>query len=272
MDTSLPKETRCKTKSKRRFKNKQSLLFEACNDFKILQELDCMYEETDNECESEITIGEIKPRNENQKIYLEYLKDKSNEIVIGKGPSGCGKTYCALLYALREIFEYKTYKKLLITRPIVTVANESLGYLKGGINDKMDPYLQPLYDIFDKYIKKEDLKYYVNEKIIEIGCIGFLRGRSLSDAIILVDESQNTTVEQMKTILTRIGSNCKIIFTGDLQQSDLLNKNNGLLDFINRFKNHDPSKTKFIKLIEFTNEDIVRNPIIKTILDMYNEN
>ncbi len=264
------RDTKCRTKKTKRRKNKHNVLFEACNDFKIMQNLNYIYELDETDDDDIISVGKIIPRNENQELYLNYLKDKSNEIIIATGAPGCGKTYCGLAYALREIFEYKNYKKLLITRPIVTVSNESLGYLKGGMNEKMDPYLQPLNDIFEKYISKEDLKYYISEKIIEIGAIGFLRGRSLENTIVFVDESQNTTVEQMKTILTRIGPDCKIIFTGDLEQSDLFNKNNGLLDFINRYKRNDNFSKDFIKLVEFTNEDIVRNPIIKTILDMYN--
>ena len=266
------RDTKCRTKKTKRRKNKHNVLFEACNDFKIMQNLNYIYDHDDTDDENIINVGKIIPRNENQELYLKYLKDSSNQIIFSTGAAGVGKTYLSLVHAIQEVFEYKNYKKILITRPIVTVSNESLGYLKGSMNDKMDPYMQPLYDILEKYISKEDLKYYISEKIIEICPLGFIRGRTFEDCIILIDESQNSTVEQMKALLTRIGIGSKLLITGDTGQSDLNKYNNGLLDFVNRYKKNDNLNKDFIKLVEFKNEDIVRNPIIKTILDMYDNN
>jgi phosphate starvation-inducible PhoH-like protein len=266
------RETKCITKNTKRRKNKNNVLFEACNDFKIMQNLNYIYDYDDTDDENTINVGQIIPRNENQELYLKYLNDRSVDIVLAIGGAGCGKTWCCLVNALKEVFEYKNYDKILITRPIVTVAGESLGYLKGSMNDKMDPYMQPLYDIFDKYIKKEDLKYYIDEKIIEICPIGFIRGRSFSKTLLICDEMQNSTVEQMKAILTRIEPDSKLILTGDIKQSDYNKYSNGLTDFIKRYKEYDINKKNFIKLVEFKNEDIVRNPIIKTILNMYGDN
>ena len=206
--SSPPKDSKCRTKKSSKHKIKQNILMEACNDFKIFENLNYIYDYDDSDNEhtnSHVVIGEIKPRNENQSIYLEYLQDKRNQIVLATGAAGTGKSYCAIAYALRETFEYKNYNKIIITRPSVNVSGEAFGFLKGDLNEKMCPYMQPLYDIMEKYIKKNDLKYYIDEKIIEICPLAFIRGRTFENSIVLCDECQNTTSEQVKALLTRIG-------------------------------------------------------------------
>ena len=155
---------------------------------------------------------------------------------------------------------------------IAFACDESLGYLKGGLNEKMAPFMQPIYDVFNEYMSQEDINYYLSEKVIEVLPFAFIRGRSIPGSIILLDESQNCTIPQMKAFLTRLGEGSKVVITGDTQQSDLNYSNNGLIDFINRYKKFDVNRKKSIKLVEFKNSDIVRHPIISVILDMYEEN
>ncbi len=276
MNKLFTNEEKLKKNSNKR-KNKKRLFMEAYDDYNSNRILDNIYSVFNNnydnnydDNENDIVIDEIIPKNENQKIYIEYIKDKATPIVFSTGAAGTGKTFIAVIEALREVFVNKNYKKILITRPVVT-CSEDIGYLPGSFQDKLDPYLKPLYDIFLKYISKKDLKYYLDKEIIEICPLGYIRGRTIENSFMIIDETQNCSIEQMKNLLTRIGKGSKFIITGDLKQSDL-NKVNGLNDFINKYKNYSNNKeVNSIKIIEFEKKDVVRNKIIKTILNIYGD-
>jgi phosphate starvation-inducible PhoH-like protein len=255
---------------------KKRLIREAYEDYKCYEILEGTLNYIEDEEDNYVKINEIIPRNANQIIYSDYIRNQNIDIIFATGPAGTGKSFVGIAESLREIFELNNYKKLLITRPVVT-CSEDLGYLPGSYEDKLDPYLRPIYDIFEKYLKKEDIKYYINEKIIEITPLGFIRGRTFGDdlknngVILIADEMQNSTPEQMKTLLTRIGENSKIIITGDPRQSDL-NKPNGLSDFIQKYKSHsNKEELNSIKIIEFEKKDITRSKVIKTVLNIYGD-
>ncbi len=272
MESLLITESKPKRRNIKR-RNKKSLLIDAFQDYETIGILDKFYNYDDDETDNEynINIDELIPRNENQRNYINYIKNKHIPIVFSIGSAGTGKTFIAIVEALREVFVYNNYKKILITRPVVT-CSEDLGYLPGSYQDKLDPYLRPLYDIFLKYISKKNLKYYLDEEIIEICPLGFVRGRTFEkECIFICDEMQNSSPEQMKNLLTRLGDGAKLIITGDIRQSDL-NKPNGLNDFINKYKNHsNKEELNSIKIIEFERKDIVRSKVIKTILNIYED-
>jgi len=207
----------------------------------------------------------IFARTINQKEYIESIKD--NLIVFGSGPAGTGKTYLAIAYAVKLLKENKI-KKIVLTRPAVE-AGEELGFLPGDLKDKVDPYLIPIYDSLHDFFDMATIEKFITDKIIEIAPLAFMRGRTFDNALIVLDEAQNTTITQMKMFLTRIGFNSKMIITGDPLQIDI-NKHSlsGFKDALVRF-----SKIKEIKILEFEKIDIIRNPLIYKILECYeNEN
>lgn len=204
-------------------------------------------------------------KSDNQKKYLEYLTDSNIPIVFAIGPAGTGKTFLACYYAM-ENFMNETIDKIVITRPVVSV-DEEHGYLPGSLNDKMRPWLRPIYDNFEKYISSDYLQKLIKDENIEICPLAYMRGRTFDNAIIIADEMQNSTESQMKMMLTRIGFNSKLIINGDLHQSD--NKRNGLDDFIKKYNMSSCETKNNIKIIKFKGCDIQRHPIISTILHIY---
>ncbi len=205
----------------------------------------------------------VRARTNNQKLMVEAC-DK-NDIVFAIGPAGTGKTYTAVALAVRAL-KNKTVKKIILTRPAVE-AGESLGFLPGDLKEKIDPYLRPLYDALDDMIPADKLGYYMQTRTIEIAPLAYMRGRTLDNAFIILDEAQNTNDLQIKMFLTRIGPNAKAIITGDPTQIDLpKNQQSGLFRATKILRNIDG-----IKHIELDEEDVVRHKLVKQIIRAYNK-
>ena len=213
-----------------------------------------------NKFESKFT----KPINTNQEEYVATLKNKGKKIVIVSGPAGTGKTLFATEYGIRN-FLMGQYEKLIFTRPSVTV-DEELGFLPGTLEQKIEPYIRPIYDILYKFITPNEVKQLIEDKIIEISPLGYMRGRTFKNCWIVADEMQNSTVAQMKMLMTRIGENTRMVITGDLEQHDRGEEINGLEDFLNKFKG---KRSASIHNIDFDKNDIQREDIIREVLDIY---
>ena len=203
----------------------------------------------------------VRARTANQKKMV-HAADK-NDIVFAIGPAGTGKTYTAVALAVRAL-KNKAVKKIILTRPAVE-AGESLGFLPGDLKEKIDPYLRPLYDALDDMIPADKLGYYMSTRVIEIAPLAYMRGRTLDNAFIILDEAQNATDLQIKMFLTRIGANAKAIITGDLSQIDLpKNQRSGLEKATRILRNIDG-----ISHIELDEEDVVRHKLVKAIIKAY---
>lgn len=203
----------------------------------------------------------IKPKTKNQEIYIKTMRD--SDIVIAIGPAGTGKTFLATSVALKFLQE-KLIKKIVVTRPIIEVG-ERLGFLPGDIESKVNPYLKPVYDNFYSMLGPERFQIYRDEEIIETIPLAYMRGRTLDNSFIILDEAQNTTTTQMKMFLTRMGHNSKMVITGDITQIDIKEKNtSGLITLLEVIKDIEE-----IKVIRFTNDDIVRHPLVSKIVNAY---
>lgn len=206
----------------------------------------------------------IKAKTANQKQMV--VMSESNDILFAAGPAGTGKTYTAVALAVRAL-KNRLVQKIILTRPAVE-AGESLGFLPGDLKEKIDPYLRPLYDALDDMIPAEKLAYYITNRIIEVAPLAFMRGRTLDNAFIILDEAQNTTNMQMKMFLTRLGPNAKCIVTGDMSQIDLpYSQKSGLKYAINILGHLDG-----IGVIYLTAEDVVRHRLVKEIIKAYAQN
>ncbi|MEN9951221.1 MAG: hypothetical protein RLZZ557_1996 [Bacteroidota bacterium] len=205
----------------------------------------------------------VRARTQNQKRMVSMAE--KNDIIFAIGPAGTGKTYTAVALAVKAL-KNKTVKKIILTRPAVE-AGESLGFLPGDLKEKIDPYLRPLYDALDDMIPADKLGYYMSTRVIEIAPLAYMRGRTLDNAFIILDEAQNTTDLQIKMFLTRIGANAKAIITGDLSQIDLpKNQKSGLVKATRILKNIDG-----IAHIELDEEDVVRHRLVKAIIRAYDK-
>ena len=205
----------------------------------------------------------VRARTANQKRMVQEAE--KNDIVFAIGPAGTGKTYTAVALAVRAL-KNKQVKKIILTRPAVE-AGESLGFLPGDLKEKIDPYLRPLYDALDDMIPADKLGYYMSTRTIEIAPLAYMRGRTLDNAFIILDEAQNATELQLKMFLTRIGANAKAIINGDLTQVDLpRNQRSGLMMAVRILKNIEG-----IAHIELDEEDVVRHRLVKAILRAYNK-
>jgi phosphate starvation-inducible protein PhoH and related proteins len=203
----------------------------------------------------------IKARSVNQKKLVEDYK--TNDLLFAIGPAGSGKTYTAIALAVRSL-RNKEVKRIVLTRPAVE-AGEKLGFLPGDVKQKLDPYLQPLYDALHDMIPQKKLESYIEEGIIEIAPLAFMRGRTLGDAVVILDEGQNTTINQLKMFLTRMGKNAKFLVTGDITQIDLPERQqSGLLKALALLGN-----IKGISVIEFDKGDIVRHRLVRHIVGAY---
>ncbi|MDR1737455.1 MAG: PhoH family protein [Candidatus Symbiothrix sp.] len=203
----------------------------------------------------------ITARSENQqRLVREY---ETNDMLFAIGPAGSGKTYTAIALAVRAL-KNKEVRKIILSRPAVE-AGEKLGFLPGDMKEKIDPYLQPLYDALEDMIPAAKLKEYIENKVIQIAPLAFMRGRTLSDAIIILDEAQNTSRQQIKMFLTRMGMNAKMIITGDITQIDLPpSQQSGLIHAIQILKN-----IPGIALIELGKKDIIRHKLVQRIVEAY---
>lgn len=208
-----------------------------------------------------VTGKPISPRSANQlKLVKEFDK---NDMIFAIGPAGSGKTYTAIALAVRAL-KNKEIKKIILSRPAVE-AGEKLGFLPGDMKDKIDPYLQPLYDALQDMIPAAKLKEYMELNIIQIAPLAFMRGRTLNDAVVILDEAQNTTTQQIKMFLTRMGMNTKMIVTGDMTQIDLpTSQTSGLIQAMKILKG-----VKGISFIELTKKDIVRHKLVTRIVEAY---
>ena len=203
----------------------------------------------------------IKVKNINQFKYLEIIDNST--ITFGIGPAGTGKTFLAVASAVKMYSENKI-KKIVLTRPAVE-AGERLGYLPGDLSQKIDPYLVPLFDSLEYFFGNETLQYLIEKRNIEIVPLAYMRGRTLNDACIILDEAQNATMSQIKMFLTRLGENSKMIITGDETQIDLHNKTfSGL-----KKSRKTISSIEEVSVLEFENADIVRNKIVSKILEVF---
>ena len=208
-----------------------------------------------------VTGKPITPRSANQlKLVQEYEK---NDMLFATGPAGSGKTYTAIALAVRSL-KNKEIKKIILSRPAVE-AGEKLGFLPGDMKDKIDPYLQPLYDALQDMIPVAKLKEYMELNVIQIAPLAFMRGRTLNDAVVILDEAQNTTTQQIKMFLTRMGMNTKMIVTGDMTQIDLpTSQTSGLIQAMRILKD-----VKGISFIEMNKKDIVRHKLVTRIVEAY---
>ena len=206
---------------------------------------------------------EVRARTANQRVLVdEYTK---NDLLFAIGPAGSGKTYTAIALAVKAL-KNKEVKKIILSRPAVE-AGEKLGFLPGDMKDKIDPYLQPLYDALEDMIPPAKLAEYMTNKTIQIAPLAFMRGRTLSEAIIILDEAQNTSVQQIKMFLTRMGLGSKMIITGDMTQIDLPpQQKSGLKDAMEVLKD-----IKGISFVHFNQKDIVRHKLVQRIVDAYNK-
>lgn len=205
----------------------------------------------------------IYPRTISQKIYIDSLN--TSDIVFAVGPAGTGKTYLGVMYAVNQL-KANAIRKIVLVRPVVE-AGEKLGYLPGDLKEKIDPYLIPLYDSLNEALGKEQVDKMMEKGIIEIAPLAYMRGRTLENSLIILDEAQNTSLSQMKMFLTRLGYESKMIVTGDITQIDLPNKNSsGLIQALNILAGIDR-----IKMIHFNKHDVMRHPLVQKIIERYDE-
>jgi phosphate starvation-inducible PhoH-like protein len=206
---------------------------------------------------------ELKFKNKNQKTFADYIAER--EVVICTGPAGTGKTYIACAEALKLFKTNPVYKRIYIVKSVTTLKDEEIGFLKGTLEEKMEPFIYSFIHNFEKIVGRSIIQSLRGNKSIEIMPIAYLRGINFDDCIVLIDECQNISPDNMHTIMTRLGSNCKMIFLGDTNQIDLKNKKNSSLQII---------MEKFSALpefgcISFSDDDIVRNPLIKKIEEVF---
>ena len=200
----------------------------------------------------------ISGRTPNQQLLVKTYQQ--NDLTFALGPAGTGKTYIAIALAVRAL-KNKEVRKIILSRPAVE-AGEKLGFLPGDMKDKIDPYLQPLYDALEDMIPAVKLKEYMESNVIQIAPLAFMRGRTLSDAFIILDEAQNATSEQMKMFLTRLGANSRCIVTGDVSQTDLpKDKKSGLVEAVNVLRN-----VEGVAIVELTARDVVRHELVQRIV------
>ena len=219
-----------------------------------------------------------KAKNEKQQTYINALNQEETKILFAIGPAGTGKTLIACNHAMKLLLG-ASIQRVIITRPIVPVEEEEHGFLPGNINKKMDPWLRPIFDIFLEKYSRTHLDRMMFDNIIEIAPLGFMRGRTFKNTLIIADEMQNSTPNQMKMLLTRIGENSKLIVTGDIKQTDISpEKVSGLSDIIHKTKRYfifmknkyGSHKDQSVQIIEFGNKDIERSKVVRKILDIYN--
>jgi phosphate starvation-inducible PhoH-like protein len=209
---------------------------------------------------------QIYPKNLSQETYLLKLNDPNKMIIFAIGPAGTGKTMLGVQWAIDQL-KYGSADKIIITRPAVSV-DEQHGFLPGDLNQKMEPWTKPIFDVFAENFNAREIENFVREGVIETSPLAYMRGRTFKNAVIIADEMQNATPSQMKMLLTRLGQGSKMVVTGDLQQADRPS-NNGLLEFLklyNDFKNH-----RYVDIVHFDIQDVERHEAVKEILSIYGD-
>ena len=204
-------------------------------------------------------------RSPNQKEYLQKLQDAEKSIVFAIGPAGTGKTMLAVMHGIK-LFQEGIVDKIIVTRPAVSV-DEDLGFLPGTLNEKMAPWTRPIFDVLGEYYKQADIAKMLDEGVIEISPLAYMRGRTFKNAYIIADECQNTTINQMKMLLTRLGEGSKMVVTGDLAQADRMN-DNGLVDFCNLLIS---KQLKHLDIVQFDHGDIERHNAVREVLSLYGD-
>ena len=252
------------------FENTIQMLVSRCAKYNMLRETDIIdiakgrkpYDEEDEGVIVYNINGKpIRAKSENQKNLVKAYSE--HNMIFNIGPAGTGKTYTSIALAVRAL-KNKEVRRLILSRPAVE-AGEKLGFLPGDMKDKIDPYLRPLYDALEEMIQPAKLREMLGDGTIQIAPLAFMRGRTLSDAVVILDESQNTTSAQIKMFLTRMGYNTKMIITGDRTQIDLpSSQNSGLVESLRILRG-----VKGIAFIEMTKKDIVRNPLVTRIVEAY---
>jgi phosphate starvation-inducible PhoH-like protein len=213
---------------------------------------------------SQIKI-DLKHKNETQKKLTQSIKN--GDVTVCIGPAGTGKTYVSCQQALLEVKNNDVIKKIVLVKSVTTLKTEEIGFLKGSMEEKMEPFMYSFIGNFEKIIGKQLYENLKTEKYIEILPIAYLRGVNIDNAIVIIDEVQNISIDNIRTILTRLGENSKMVFLGDIKQIDSKNKNNSALKFlVEHFNNVDR-----INIVEFNKNDIVRHPLIKTIEDIFDK-
>lgn len=207
----------------------------------------------------------LVPKSLNQEKYILALLDQDTDIVVVSGPAGTGKTYLAILAAVKALRAGEC-NRIVLTRPAVAVEDEDHGFLPGDLNEKLAPWVRPMVDILHEYYTVKELAEMMAEQIIEFSPLGFMRGRTFKDSIIILDEGQNAKPGQLKMLMTRIGQNSKIVITGDTEQTDQRKSDNGLLDLVNRLEKRPVSG---ITACEFEVKDVQRHRIIGEVLRLY---
>jgi len=206
----------------------------------------------------------LLPKNLSQEAYIDALEDPDVNIVFAIGYAGTGKTYLATLFSIMQL-KAGLCDKIVITRPNIAVDDKDIGFLPGNIMQKMAPWTKPVLDVFEEYFSVKDIQAMIEDNIIELVPLAYIRGRTFKNAVVILDEAQNTTRNSMLSALTRIGENSKIVVTGDTKQSDR-GINNGLTDFLDRFESSD-----HIAVCKFGHKDVERHPVIGEILRIYGE-
>jgi len=221
-----------------------------------------------------------KPKTANQKLYCQYLGEHDTKIVLAVGSAGSGKTLFACYTAIQDLRK-GLFQKIIITRPVVPVEEEEIGFLPGSLNSKMDPWTRPIFDVFLEFYSQRDIDIMLHSGVIEISPLAFMRGRTFKRTFIIADEMQNSSPNQMLMLTTRLGVDSKMVITGDLKQSDR-SMDNGLSDLLNKWKRYIHSKSSSgganehnveenlgIKYVELGVNDVMRSPIVSLLLDVY---
>jgi phosphate starvation-inducible PhoH-like protein len=209
----------------------------------------------------------LVPRTRNQEQLVLALQDNAQHIVVTVGPAGTGKTYLAMLAAVQALRSGEC-DRIVLTRPAVGVEGESHGFLPGDLNQKMEPWTRPLLDVMREYYRAQDIATMIQDQVVEIAPLAFMRGRTFKNSWIIADEMQNATPAQAKMLMTRIGQNSRIVITGDVEQADRSNGDNGLMDLCARLQSRPVSG---IAVCELTARDVQRHPIIGSVLKLYGD-
>ena len=210
---------------------------------------------------------DLVPRTRNQERLVLALQDDAQHIVVTVGPAGTGKTYLAMLAAVGALRSGEC-DRIVLTRPAVGVEGESHGFLPGDLNQKMEPWTRPLLDVMREYYRAQDIATMIQDQVVEIAPLAFMRGRTFKNSWIIADEMQNATPAQAKMLMTRIGQNSRIVITGDVEQADRANGDNGLMDLCARLQSRPVSG---IAVCELTARDVQRHPIIGSVLELYGD-